>query len=746
MSFDIVPYDVLAAVQHWLTVVLSMAGLTLLVALLTSLVTSGTSGPRLVLRNVLCGVGPVIGAVLGAAGGAWFGIVTGYQYGDEALLHVADWFDWAPGETALLVASVCGAVLVGLVALLVAAVFAAAVVDAFRVSPRRVWALTMLTFREAIRRKTLLVFVIFALLIMFGGWFMSDANPNANLQVKVHVSFVLKAISWLILPVALLLSCWGLPDDIRRRSLHTVVTKPVRRSEIILGRMLGFSLIGTVVLAVMGVVAFVWIDRQIPEAVRPSLTCRVPIYGQMSILNRQGNPGRGINVGDVWTFRKYIEGATRARAIWEFDSVTPHALVDRLDESTGELDKRLLLETRFEAFRTHKGKIDLQVLCEIQLARITRTQAAQALGRSPGFGRLGSLVAEGDFSTAADALREIAERLRQPGVGVSDEQSRQIAEGFTRFAALLRPFVPRHPEEPWIERIADLADRCADAAETGRSEQLARSLQELAAAVGENADGLSRRLVDLRVSLPVFEVGEFKTNETRLVEVDPDNLFLVVDDPQTGRPVRQQVDLFEDLVHDGRLRAEVRCVDPVQYLGMARPDLFIRTPDRPFWLGYSKSIFGIWLMMELIVVLGVTAGSLLNGPVSTFVVFALLVVGQWFREFLEEIIRGQVSGGGMIESIVRIVTHLNPTQRLEEGPLTTLIQSVDYVILHVLWLAAQVIPDFTSFSRILAFLPNGFDVNWAGALLPGVAVTLGYLLPSVLVGYLVLKLRELEQK
>ena len=135
--------------------------------------------------------------------------------------------------------------------------------DTFGLSLRRTWALARLTFIEAIRRKSLLVFVVFALLFMFAGWFLSDTNPRADLQVKVYVSFVLTVISWLILPVMLLLSCWSLPEDIKSRTLHTVVTKPARKNEIVLGRMLGFVLIGTVIVSIMGGVGYIWINRQL---------------------------------------------------------------------------------------------------------------------------------------------------------------------------------------------------------------------------------------------------------------------------------------------------------------------------------------------------------------------------------------------------------------------------------------------------------------------------------------------------
>jgi len=232
-------------------------------------------------------------------------------------------------------------------------------VDMTSLSGRRIGALAMLTFKEAIRRKALMVFVVFAILFMFAGWFLSDTTARMDLQVKVYVSFVLTAVAWLTLPVVLLLSCWGIPEDIRLRSWHTVVTKPVHRSEVVIGRILGFVGIGTLVLAVMGIVGYVWIKRQVPP---DALICRVPVYGKMHFTDRSGNAKdsagnaiKGINVGDIWEFRGYIEGATKSSAVWEFDVGAP--------------TDALTLESRFEAFRTHKGYVDRRLLCRILIQK-----------------------------------------------------------------------------------------------------------------------------------------------------------------------------------------------------------------------------------------------------------------------------------------------------------------------------------------------------------------------------------------
>ena len=214
-------------------------------------------------------------------------------------------------------------------------------------SPRRVYAIATLTFKESIRKKALLVFVVFAVLFMFASWFMASPSDRPEMQVRNYVAFVFIAINMLVLPVVLLLSCWGLPEDIRIRSLHTVVTKPVRRNEVVLGRILGFASVGTLILLIMSTVGYIWIQRQVSDNV--DLLCRVPVYAVsgpdgVRFLDRSGNPGAGVNVGDIDETRSFIEGGSKAAGIWMFP--------------LNEKSDTLKLESRFEAFRTFKGNMN----------------------------------------------------------------------------------------------------------------------------------------------------------------------------------------------------------------------------------------------------------------------------------------------------------------------------------------------------------------------------------------------------
>ncbi len=296
---------------------------------------------------------------------------------------------------------------------LMASGISAAVGDIFRISPRRVRALAWLSVKEAFHRRVLVAFGVFILVLLFAGWFLDRSSDN---PARLYLSFVLTSASYLVLLMALFLSVFSLPADINNRTIYTIVTKPVRPSELVLGRMLGFSMVGTAMLAVVGVVSYFFVVRGLdhehaivadrvaaisneegggfrgrtelnqnhrhqfllnadgsgrtdtqqghwhsvtktdrgyatggPQGV---LIARVPIYGKLMFRDRGGNPvDKGVNVGEEWAYRSYIEGGTLAAAIWDFKGIDPAGYTNGLP-----------IELTIRVFRTHKGNIEKGVL------------------------------------------------------------------------------------------------------------------------------------------------------------------------------------------------------------------------------------------------------------------------------------------------------------------------------------------------------------------------------------------------
>jgi len=127
-------------------------------------------------------------------------------------------------------------------------------------SPRRVWALARLAVQESLRRNVLVVLALFALVLTFAGWFLDPSSVDPG---RLYIGFILGATSLLVCLVTLVLAVFSLPADIKSRAIQTVVTKPVRTSEIVLGRTLGFALVGTCLLAVMGLAGWAFVIRSV---------------------------------------------------------------------------------------------------------------------------------------------------------------------------------------------------------------------------------------------------------------------------------------------------------------------------------------------------------------------------------------------------------------------------------------------------------------------------------------------------
>ncbi len=128
--------------------------------------------------------------------------------------------------------------------------------DLFFMSPRRVGAIAWVTIQESRRRKVVVGFIIFVILLLFAAWYLPVTVVD---PARLYLSFVLSGTTFLCLLVAVMLSAFSLPQDIQNRTIYTVVTKPVRPSEIVLGRTLGFVAIGTAMLGALGLLSYFFV-------------------------------------------------------------------------------------------------------------------------------------------------------------------------------------------------------------------------------------------------------------------------------------------------------------------------------------------------------------------------------------------------------------------------------------------------------------------------------------------------------
>jgi Cu-processing system permease protein len=123
---------------------------------------------------------------------------------------------------------------------------------------KKIWILARMTFHEAIRRRIVLTGLILGILflIVFSVGFRMISKEVANdgltrPDVMAHVmqnemsSFMLNAglyaVAFLSVAMGALLSADSLAGEISSGTIQTVLTKPIRRSDVVLGKWLGFA-------------------------------------------------------------------------------------------------------------------------------------------------------------------------------------------------------------------------------------------------------------------------------------------------------------------------------------------------------------------------------------------------------------------------------------------------------------------------------------------------------------------------
>jgi len=188
------------------------------------------------------------------------------------------------------------------------------------------------------------VVIVFALVLAFTHWFLQP--PRAAEMGRLFVATLTLLCSLLLTAMVTILVPLSLPNDIQQQTIYTVVSKPVRRLELIWGRMIGFMALVTVLIVVFGGISLAYLWRTVGRTIqdteaaavkaqkegrerdavqlveqadqlRSRMAARVPVKGSLSFLDSRGTPhAMGIDVGMEQSMkepRSHIEGSTRRR-------------------------------------------------------------------------------------------------------------------------------------------------------------------------------------------------------------------------------------------------------------------------------------------------------------------------------------------------------------------------------------------------------------------------------------------------
>lgn len=114
--------------------------------------------------------------------------------------------------------------------------------------------LALNTLRETIRDKILYVILLFALLMISSGLLLSRLSMNE--QSKIVLDLGLSSISFFGLIITVFVGTSLLSKEIDKKTIYLLISKPIRRSDFILGKYIGLCLSLFIIVFAMSIAFF----------------------------------------------------------------------------------------------------------------------------------------------------------------------------------------------------------------------------------------------------------------------------------------------------------------------------------------------------------------------------------------------------------------------------------------------------------------------------------------------------------
>lgn len=634
------------------------------------------------------------------------------------------------------------------------------------VRARRILAIAKLTFIECVRvlKAPWVVISIFVVIGAFTHWFLQPPEDQRAAELsRLYVSASIMLMTMLLLSMTTLTVPVILPRDIENQTIYTVATKPVRRLEMVWGRMLGVLALVTILIAVFGGAGLLYLQRTVNNAVAQArreadevkgsaplvaqqkldeakqlesrMAARVPIRGLLTFSDSKGEAGfpKGIDVGQEQEYRSHIEGATPATASWAFGDRIPNPIA--------------LINLRIQKAKNPNADFSgYQIPMESRPLDVTPLLVPGSIEEL-----------EHRYYTQMHDSRDLDAKAQAPGTKASDAsgyraRSQELA---TRAKGLVKEILELKDKDKDLNDKADAAQAAGDAEKARGFRREALYLHspdvtlETSFTIYRTTKGIITQAV--QASVEVVNLDRNPADEEAITPIDPKTQVARRDSKHIARNT-QLPDIREYYTTEikvpagvfagcrGNLEVKVRCTTPMQYLGMAEGDLYILASRGTFWVNYLKGLYGIWLQTLILVAVGVFAGTFLSWRVAFLCTLFFFVAGQVAFSFLSSFFETTAYGGGPFESFIRLVTHNNQMSDLDPTLGVIVAKALDSIATPVLATTAYFLPNFAAFD-FRNLVADGFAVDgWT--LLQSTALALAYALPFSFAAYFILKNRE----
>jgi len=217
---------------------------------------------------------------------------------------------------------------------------------------RSIWAVATNTIKQALRIKVAVIFIILLLILLPVLGISTTGDETLKGRLQTFVSYGLSLTSFLLCLLTIIVSVYSVTSDIEQRQIYTVITKPIRRFQFLLGKLLGVIVVDVILLVLFSATIYT-ITIYIPkffdapeieriEASNEFLTARaaltVPevdvsqeVKDRYEELERKGELPADLSreeiIAELTKQRQLSKRAADVGGVlvWEFDNVKPLA-------------------------------------------------------------------------------------------------------------------------------------------------------------------------------------------------------------------------------------------------------------------------------------------------------------------------------------------------------------------------------------------------------------------------------------
>ncbi len=121
---------------------------------------------------------------------------------------------------------------------------------------RSIWAVAVNTVKQALRLKIAAVFIVLLLVLLPVMGLKMTGDGTLKGRMQAFVSYGLSLTALLLALLTIFTTAYTLTSDVKDKQVYTVLTKPIRRFQFVLGKLFGVILLDAGLLALFSVIIY----------------------------------------------------------------------------------------------------------------------------------------------------------------------------------------------------------------------------------------------------------------------------------------------------------------------------------------------------------------------------------------------------------------------------------------------------------------------------------------------------------